>query len=306
MTLPNAEDGPGFRIAYAVVFGVIFICGIVRFIQTVNVKVGRSVRLTLFGLVIIDGLFVFLSDAIHAKANSIPPISLLWLTLYLDSIYLQLIAYAAQNSIIVLLLFLWIELFSSVEHGVFVYQKDKARKYAIIRNLCVAGIAIISFFLIFIPLIVTHTLSPFIVWFSFVPVALFILPIFFVALFRWRYIFVLMQDSLKVSSSNGDRFIDLTKATLIGILTFVFSLIYAAATKGEIATPDVAFDIFISLIPDAMLPFGVIWYFSPSRSKNYSESPVSNTNSVAAADIKLEVTDLGSSQEILQKEATSA
>jgi len=268
MAIPASDAGPGFRIAYAVVFGIILIGGIVRFIQTVRRSAGRVIRLTLFTLVIILGVFQFICSIMYARSITIVHYTPLWISIEVYATYMSIIAYATQNSIIVLLLFLWIELFNSVENGVFVMQRDKARRYAIARNLCVLGIGWLTFLLLFVPLEIYQELSPFYLWFSYIPVGLFIFPILVLAIIRWRRVYIIIID--KEPSRNSHRFMDLTAATLIGLFSFTFSVIFTEASVGNVESDDVVYYLFLSLIPQAVLPTGVLYFFSPYRKKSSS------------------------------------
>jgi len=294
MTLPNADDGPGFRIAYAIVFGIIFLFGLHGFIKSFQLKIGKLVHLILFGMVTMDGLFLLIGSATRAQAIESPDFQTT--PLFLNGIYLQLAQYGFQNAIIVQLLFMWIELFTSVQYGNFVVQEKMARRYAIVRNLCIIAIWLISFLLLYVPLATTHSLDVLAIWFSFIPVGFFILPILIIAAIRWRSLYVLMKECLKSHTRNGDRFLDITKATICGIITFLFDNIYDAATQGSIESEDVLFYLFLSLIPNAITPIGVIYFFSPMRKRVYpDEKTIPTSDSTGPHSSSANVTN-GSSQ----------
>jgi len=271
MTLPLVDASIWFRIVYAVIFTFIFFLGLISFIQSFKLKGGRYVHLSLFFLVTIDGLFEVLASCLHAKAIVGLPKGYQKSYIYVLSNKLNFVQVASQNTLILALLFMWIELFQTIKFGNFVEQEKTVRKYAIARTICMVSIWILNFLTLFLPVQINGVVVPLFVWITFIPLGCFMVPVLIMAIIRWKMLYNVMKDCLRSHTRNGDRFIDLTKATCFAINSYFWDNFFAGYTQGVLAAPNVVFYVFVSMIPNTLLPSAIIWYFSPMRKRQYKE-----------------------------------
>jgi hypothetical protein len=228
------------------------------------------VHISLFLIVTLDGFFEALASGLHAKAVAETPL-FVKTPIYLLSVKLNFLQVACQNTLILQLLFMWIELFQTIQYGNFVEQEKSVRRYAIVRTCCMVGIFTLNFLTLFLPVQINGSVEALYVWITFIPLGCFMVPILVMAIIRWKMLYNVMRECLRSHTRNGDRFVDLTKATCFAINSYFWDNFFAGYTQGQIAKPDVVFYIFISLLPNTFLPTAIIWFFTPLRKRQYKE-----------------------------------
>jgi len=281
MTLNNYSiDNYGYTITYVITFFILSTLAIISFVQSAFLKVGRTTHLTLFGILIGDTVLIFigrLCEALSVPYNRASPTGYISGTVGIVSGYYWSldIAFCFQNSLKVYLLWMWLELFITVKHGNLAEQAKAAKRWAIYRNLAAFAVFVITFFTLVAisvgwvllgSLGFIQTLTA-----SFACSAIFLAPIVILAIIRWRAIYNLMKDTLATNSKNTERFMDLTKASIIGIFSFLMDNIFYAVLQKGVLNGDLTDYVLLSYIPNTILCFGAFWYFTPMRKSQYEE-----------------------------------
>jgi len=190
----------------------------------------------------------------------------LWLFRY---IFTDIVGYSFQNAIIIQILFMWIELFNNIKYGDFVEQERSAKRYTIVRIMCMVFIWLATF--LFSTILGIVDVSTSITYVSYILTGLFVIVTLIIASIRWRSLYLTMSDCLKRRSKNGDRFIDLTIVTVLAIYAFVMDFVFSVVLNDADWDESLTFYIFLNLLPNFIFPLGIWYYFTPMFRKSYSD-----------------------------------
>jgi len=194
------------------------------------------------------------------------------------------VGYSFENAIIVYLLFMWVEVFVSFKTGNLERQQQISRRYAIARTLIVSFIWLVTFWSLYIALYVdtgNGQISTPALWVGTACIGVIILPIIILAAVRWRSLYQQMKHHHQ--SKARTRFMDLTRASLCGIFSFIMNNIFFGALNTHIVSGDIATYVITSLIPDLQICLAVCWFFSPMRKFQYTDIDGEDTSTGSGA-----------------------
>jgi len=283
-----SDDNLGYLVSYDIFMFISFIGSVLSFVQSFNLKSGRTTHLILFGLLIVDTLFFFLAyvmltfDQPLVSQLASPAVLELYEQYFCSYIYLLNIGFSFMNAVIVYLLFMWIELFMTAQYGNVLEQAKVAKRLMIARLIvCVIVILVTLISLVIAVKVDVSSESSLTLAFSFI--AIFIAPVIIMAVIRWRSLFELMRENVTASSRNGSRFFDLTMASLLAILVFLLDNVFIGLYNAHNGSGELISNIFTSFIPVVILPYGVWFYFSPMRKHIYEERRLDSTTNTPSS-----------------------
>jgi len=269
----------GFRVFYCVSYAPLIFGSIYNIVTSVPNKKNRNVLLTLHVLALLTSLVLMIAQAFLISDLAQFPVSEYGLeytmtTIYVHYVVLQIMSFAFINTLLVQVLFMWIELFNSVKYGNFVEQAKVQRRYIFIRN----GFSFMVFCLFLIPMEVAFFQDPakFLTSLEIIYgiLAVFILPVLVLSVIRWNSLYKIMKTCLATSTRNGNKFLDLTKATVLTIIVYILNQLFLSAPS-NINTGSIQFYFFCSWIPNWLMPAIITWYFSPLWQKRH-KSPLTS------------------------------
>jgi len=285
----SSDTSVGLWITYVIVFFVPLVWSIVNFVQSFKLKNGRITHMILFAMVACTAFCysigrVFEADLVpYAKVNiyfvTAPP-AILGAESWLLSI-----GYAFQDSIIVYLLFMWVEVFVTYKTGNLEQQTKIARRYAIIRSIIVVIMWNLTFWTIYVAYTYQGAnignVDLTVLWIGTACIGVVILPILILAAYRWKSLY--QQITTNVNSRARLRFADLTKASVSAIFSFVMNQIFFGVLNLHLVSGDIATYVLTSLIPDSQILFAVCWFFSPSRKFQYADSSEDSSATIGSS-----------------------
>jgi len=296
--IPPASSSLGLWVTYVVLYFLLFFACIFNFVHCFKLKTGRITHLVLFAMAMGDALFGALARAVQCSLvrTAVHDPKYLTVSPVMLSAYGDLIAvgYAFQNSIIVYLVFLWVEVFVNTKAGNLEMQARVARRYTWARSFLVFSIWMITFWTTYAA--VTNQapgsggIDLTLLWIGSAICGVVILPIIIVAGVRWRSLYDKMKDHQGTKTQL--RFLDLSKASLCAVFSFFMDNLFFGVLNSDVVEGNIVSYVFLSLIPDLQLIAGVCWFYSPLRKFQYMESDPASTGSSSGP--KTETSGVGS------------